>query len=345
MNPLLSFWMKVQPLTGGMGVNAWKAVGQSSALAPQSGDDAAVSRPSTTCQWALGHLHSCASRLASHAYWDLFYWASSTSSLPWRLDPTVHRVRGAPTAAPSRPIGSSSSIAACEGYRPRPARAKVEAEVPGIFDTSLQRSQRILQQRDFDEHRIGADIVRRNSREWVPQYKKERIDKINYNNVFGGASDLGNNEIPALPPPSEGPSSSPVRPDSPLSSAPVVVSSATIVSAEPSPFRPLTKADPGSGACVDGPSMNDVICGRGGKANTHPGNRSFREEAGRLRAWYEASSKSEKFAISSLLVEEVLKRGGRFIKRNAGGWAEADGDDARKKASQALREGRRTRGS
>jgi hypothetical protein len=73
---------------------------------------------------------------------------------------------------------------------------------------------------------------------------------------------------------------------------------------------------------------------------------NFREEARKLRGWYESSSKSEKFTISSFLVDVVRERGGRFLKRDGsargrgGGWLEADGDDVRKKASQALREGR-----
>ena len=39
----------------------------------------------------------------------------------------------------------------------------------------------------------------------------------------------------------------------------------------------------------------------------------------------------------------VEERGGRFLKRDAenpGGWLECDGNDVRKKASQALREGK-----
>jgi len=91
------------------------------------------------------------------------------------------------------------------------------------------------------------------------------------------------------------------------------------------------------------PSTHDVICGRGGKANTHPGNISFRNEAKKLREWYDSSSKSEKFTISSYLVDIVRERGGRFLMRDKdvpGRWLEAESGDVRKKASQALREGR-----
>ncbi|EJK68031.1 hypothetical protein THAOC_10838, partial [Thalassiosira oceanica] len=92
----------------------------------------------------------------------------------------------------------------------------------------------------------------------------------------------------------------------------------------------------------EGPTGADVICGRGGKANTHEGNKMFRDEARRLKDWYESSSKSEKYAVSAFLVDFVKRNGGRFLARSAGGeWDEVDPDDARKKASQALREGRK----
>jgi len=44
-------------------------------------------------------------------------------------------------------------------------------------------------------------------------------------------------------------------------------------------------------------------------------------------------------------VDFVREKGGRFLKRDAerpGNWLEADGNDVRKKASQALREGRKS---
>jgi len=71
----------------------------------------------------------------------------------------------------------------------------------------------------------------------------------------------------------------------------------------------------------------------------------FRDEARRLKDWYESSSKSEKYAVSAFLVDFVRKNGGRFLVRSDGNgkgeWEEVDPDDARRKASQALREGRK----
>ena len=80
--------------------------------------------------------------------------------------------------------------------------------------------------------------------------------------------------------------------------------------------------------------------------NTHTGNVNFQEDARKLRERYESSSKSEKFMISSFLVDVVRERGGRFLRRDGpamdrgGGWLEADGNDVRKKAMHAIREGR-----
>merc|ERR1712060_692627 len=87
------------------------------------------------------------------------------------------------------------------------------------------------------------------------------------------------------------------------------------------------------------PTDNDVLFGRGGFTNTHPGNIKFREKAFELRPWYESVSKEEKYGISDLLVEYVKATGNHFLKKGSNGlWHEVIGNGARKKASQALRE-------
>ena len=87
------------------------------------------------------------------------------------------------------------------------------------------------------------------------------------------------------------------------------------------------------------PTDHDVLFGRGGFTNTHPGNLRFRQKALELRPWYESVSKEEKYSISDLLVESVKADGHRFLERGADGlWHEVIGNGARKKASQALRE-------
>jgi hypothetical protein len=84
---------------------------------------------------------------------------------------------------------------------------------------------------------------------------------------------------------------------------------------------------------------DDVLLGRGGFTNTHPGNIRFHEKALELRQLYESSDKEQKFEISKLLLGSVTDKGNRFLERGDDGlWHEVVGFGARKKASQALRE-------
>ena len=90
------------------------------------------------------------------------------------------------------------------------------------------------------------------------------------------------------------------------------------------------------------PTDKDVLFGRGGHTNMHPGNVKFRQKALELRSWYElpATTREEKHRISHLLVESVRCEGGRFLERGeeTGRWHEVLGSGARRKASQVLRE-------
>jgi len=87
------------------------------------------------------------------------------------------------------------------------------------------------------------------------------------------------------------------------------------------------------------PTDDDVLFGRGGFTNSHPGNIRFREKALEFRPVYERSSKDEKYNISQLLLETFTNEGARFLEKGQDGeWHEVKGNGARKKASQALRE-------
>ena len=371
MNPLLSFWIKVQPLSGSLGTNTWKAISQTSAIAPSSGDDTVVQRTTSSSHWAFDYFISTASRLASQVY---------ISSSSWLLNPMISRMHDAPIFKPSSLSSSSNNnnVAICEAgqrYTPQRVGRGVNAKSftttssspdasPSTANTPLLKSQQLLQQQDYLNYQIPIQpIRRRNSKDWVREYKKERIDKINFNNVFGGLSSVegGDNEIPTLPPPpaSEEENTSAygsnekyniIHPPSPTLSSSTVADSVTSLPSLSPPTTIHNKQKTthlnNDHTIISTPTPVDVICGRGGKANTHPGNISFRDEAKKLRSWYESSSKSEKFTISSFLVDVVRERGGRFLKRdaNTGGWLECDGNDVRKKASQALREGRQQRG-
>lgn len=88
------------------------------------------------------------------------------------------------------------------------------------------------------------------------------------------------------------------------------------------------------------PTKVDVLFGRGGFSNKHPGNIRFRARAFELRSEYERStSKEAKYNISQFLVESVISVGGRFLEKGQDGeWHQVNGNGVRKKASQALRE-------
>jgi hypothetical protein len=82
---------------------------------------------------------------------------------------------------------------------------------------------------------------------------------------------------------------------------------------------------------------HDVLYGRGGNANTHPGNIRFREKARELLPRYLECSKTEKFHVSVELMESVTSEGHLFLEKGPGGkWYKVV--TPRKKASQAFRD-------
>lgn len=91
---------------------------------------------------------------------------------------------------------------------------------------------------------------------------------------------------------------------------------------------------------VESLGPNDVAMGRGGMANNHAGNHQFRAFAASLKPRYEKLSKEEKTGVSRELVQMVHDAGGRFLAKEPSTdlWYEVDFKQARKKASQALRE-------
>lgn len=95
-------------------------------------------------------------------------------------------------------------------------------------------------------------------------------------------------------------------------------------------------------------SDKDVLLGRGGMTNKHPGNQSFRRLVEETKPMYKGySSKTKKKEVSQLVVDDIEQRGGNFLKKRRKlrkdpdspyEWVIASPDEARKKASQALRE-------
>lgn len=84
----------------------------------------------------------------------------------------------------------------------------------------------------------------------------------------------------------------------------------------------------------------DVLCGRGGRSNHHPGNKRYRQVVSDMKAMYRTTeAKNLKTDLSRAIVEHVCNYGGRFIKKDdAGRYYVLTKAEARKKTSQALRE-------
>ena len=85
---------------------------------------------------------------------------------------------------------------------------------------------------------------------------------------------------------------------------------------------------------------NDVLSGRGGGTNVHPGNRNFRDLINLHRRAYLKARKNDKPAISKAIVRAIRESGGKFLKKNNRDnlWYEIGDSAAREKTSQALRQ-------
>ena len=92
---------------------------------------------------------------------------------------------------------------------------------------------------------------------------------------------------------------------------------------------------------VKEPSCLDILCGRGGRSNHHPGNKKYRHVVRVMKASYRnIDTKSAKTDVSRAIVEHVYDYGGRFLKQDkaTGKYHVLSPVEARKKTSQALRE-------
>ena len=80
--------------------------------------------------------------------------------------------------------------------------------------------------------------------------------------------------------------------------------------------------------------------GRGGLANHHVGNNSFRTMTASMKPEYARLPKEEKTDVSRRLLGMVHARGGKFLTKDtvSGLFYEVENKTARRKCSQALRE-------
>jgi hypothetical protein len=106
-----------------------------------------------------------------------------------------------------------------------------------------------------------------------------------------------------------------------------------------------------SGSCISPPLMDtstvtepkivDVLCGRGGKVNNHPGNVIFRRVVAFNKAYYQSVHKRNRILVSQSIVQAIINHGGRFLIMGPKGkkcWIPIDFKKAVQKTSQALRE-------
>ena len=104
---------------------------------------------------------------------------------------------------------------------------------------------------------------------------------------------------------------------------------------------------------ITNPGQNDILCGRGGGTNAHPGNIKFRKLVAAHKLRYLAASKSDKPGVARDVVREwrSMDPPGRFLAKvdpsksgddnnnnNVTYWADVGDKKAREKASQCLRE-------
>jgi len=104
----------------------------------------------------------------------------------------------------------------------------------------------------------------------------------------------------------------------------------------------FAKNDHSSGGFYDSEIREqDVLFGRGSRTNSHDGNIFFRSLVSSARLRYAATERRYKSSIAIMIVFDVKRRNGRFLKKDekTGRWVEVCDKKARIKTSHALREG------
>ena len=105
--------------------------------------------------------------------------------------------------------------------------------------------------------------------------------------------------------------------------------------------KPRSKLEPPKNKVYVVPTDIDILMGRGGKSNNHPGNKRYREEVQNFRQSYNTlSDKDDKTNMSRLVVETIKSTGARFLEldRTNSSWYVVSDIKVRRKVSQALRE-------
>ena len=87
-------------------------------------------------------------------------------------------------------------------------------------------------------------------------------------------------------------------------------------------------------------SDSDVLFGRGGRSNHHPGNKIYRDIVTERQPHYRTCDKNQKTRVAQSIVDYIQKAGGRFLEldREVVRWYVVPNIVARRKVGQALRE-------
>jgi hypothetical protein len=91
---------------------------------------------------------------------------------------------------------------------------------------------------------------------------------------------------------------------------------------------------------ITDPHDTDVLCGRGGAVNRHPGNKNYLDLVHLNKGHYTTCPAVEKHMISRSIVLAIRELRGRFLEKNNidGTWSDIGNKKATEKTSQALRE-------
>lgn len=112
------------------------------------------------------------------------------------------------------------------------------------------------------------------------------------------------------------------------------LSSQTLSSA----FVPLVARSLNITPPLEGVTNEDVLCGRQSLALRHVGNRSYLKVIHSYALQYQSSKhKSEKARITSKVIRDIHRRGGRFMKQTDLGWVKLDRRNVYDKVQHALR--------
>lgn len=134
-----------------------------------------------------------------------------------------------------------------------------------------------------------------------------------------------------------------MKPTDCLLYAATLLSHADCTTRNQSPTKQIAEMEHGSEEsceCANIPRDVDVLCGRGGLINKHPGNIVYRKVVDYNKPFYHSVHKKHRILVSQSIVQSILNFGGRFLIMGSKGksWIEIGYKKAVQKTSQALRE-------